>query len=34
VVLPASAMIEVEYEALVHDFEAQARKIVAHCGLQ
>lgn len=33
-VLPAGVMIEVEYEALVGDFEAQARQIVAHCGLQ
>ena len=33
-VLPAAAMLEVEYEALVEDFEPQARRIVAHCGLQ
>jgi len=32
--LPAAAMLEVEYEALVEDFEPQARRIVAHCGLQ
>ena len=33
-ILPAAAMLEVEYEALVEDFEPQARRIVAHCGLQ
>jgi hypothetical protein len=27
-------MIEVGYEALVQDLEAQARKIVAHCRVQ
>ena len=25
-------MLEVRYEALVADFEAQARRIIAHCG--
>jgi hypothetical protein len=33
-VLPEDAMLEVEYEALVRDFDTQARRIVAHCGLQ
>ncbi len=33
-IVPAAAMLEVEYEALVEDFEPQARRIVAHCGLQ
>ena len=33
-VLPAAAMLEVEYEDMVEDFEPQARLIVAHCGLQ
>ena len=33
-ILPAGAMLEVEYEALVEDFEPQARRIVEHCGLQ
>ncbi len=33
-VLPVGAMLEVEYEALVKDFDLQARRIVAHCGLQ
>jgi tetratricopeptide (TPR) repeat protein len=32
-VLPSGIMLEVEYEALVGDFEPQARRIVAHCGL-
>jgi tetratricopeptide (TPR) repeat protein len=33
-VLPAGAMLEVQYETMVEDFETQARRIVAHCGLQ
>ena len=33
-VLPAGWMLEVSYEALVDDFEHQARRIVAHCGLE
>jgi tetratricopeptide (TPR) repeat protein len=32
-VLPEGVMLEVCYEDLVGDFEAGARKIVAHCGL-
>jgi tetratricopeptide (TPR) repeat protein len=32
-VLPAGALLEVSYEALVGDFEAQARRIVTFCGL-
>jgi len=32
-VLPAGAMLEVRYEDLVADFEAQARRIVGFCGL-
>jgi tetratricopeptide (TPR) repeat protein len=32
-VLPAGAMLEVQYEELVADFEKHARGIVAHCGL-
>ncbi len=31
--LPAGVILEVQYEDLVRDFEAQARRIVAHCGL-
>ena len=27
-------MIDVDYEDMVTDFEAQARRIVAHCGLR
>jgi len=33
-VLPAGVMLEVGYEDLVADTERQARRIVAHCGLQ
>jgi tetratricopeptide (TPR) repeat protein len=33
-VLPAGAMLEVRYEALVADFESEARRLVAFCGLQ
>ncbi|MBU6297019.1 MAG: sulfotransferase [Alphaproteobacteria bacterium] len=32
-VLPEGAMLEVQYEELVSDFEAQARRIVGYCGL-
>jgi tetratricopeptide (TPR) repeat protein len=32
-VLPPGMMIEIQYEDLVDDFEAQARRIVEHCGL-
>jgi hypothetical protein len=32
-VLPEGAMLEVQYEELVADFEPQARRIVAYCGL-
>src|SRR5262249_3926494 len=32
-VLPDGVMLEVQYEELVTDFERQARRIVAHCGL-
>ena len=32
-VLPAEAMLEVRYEALVGDFEREARRIVDFCGL-
>jgi tetratricopeptide (TPR) repeat protein len=31
--LPAGAMLEVQYEDLVEDFEAQARRLLAYCGL-
>lgn len=33
-VLPEGAMLEVQYADLVNDFEAQARRIVAYCGLE
>ncbi|HUZ74716.1 MAG TPA: tetratricopeptide repeat protein [Stellaceae bacterium] len=33
-VLPAGVMLEVDYEALVDNFEANARRVVAHCGLE
>jgi tetratricopeptide (TPR) repeat protein len=32
-VLPAEAMLEVQYESLVADFESEARRLVAYCGL-
>jgi hypothetical protein len=32
-VLPEGVMLEVRYEALVEDFEQEARRIVAYCGL-
>jgi Sulfotransferase family len=32
-VLPQGVMVDVQYEELVADFEPQARRIVAHCGL-
>jgi hypothetical protein len=31
--LPAERFIEVDYERIVHDFEAEARRLVAFCGL-
>lgn len=33
-VLPPGVMLDVEYESLVRDFETEARRIVAHCGLE
>ena len=33
-VLPPNVMLEVEYEALVQDFEPHARRIVSYCGLE
>jgi tetratricopeptide (TPR) repeat protein len=33
-VLPAGVMLEVQYEDVVADLEQQARRIVAHCGLE
>jgi tetratricopeptide (TPR) repeat protein len=32
-VLPAGVMLDVQYEEVVDDLEGQARRIVAHCGL-
>ncbi len=32
-VLPGGAMLEIRYEDLVADLEGQARRILAHCGL-
>lgn len=32
-VLPSSALIEVQYETLISDFEREARRLVAFCGL-
>jgi hypothetical protein len=33
-VLPAGVMLEVQYEDVVADVERQARRVVAHCGLE
>jgi tetratricopeptide (TPR) repeat protein len=33
-VLPPERMLEVRYEDLVEDLEGQARRLVAHCGLE
>jgi len=33
-ILPQGVMLEVQYEDLVRDFEPQARRLVAHCGLE
>ncbi len=33
-VLPPGVMLDVHYESLVDDFEPQARRIIAHCGLE
>src|ERR1700746_3664577 len=32
--LPPGTMIEMDYEELVGDLEGQARRLIAHCGLQ
>jgi hypothetical protein len=32
-VLPPGVMLDVQYEELVADFEPQARRMLAHCGL-
>lgn len=32
-VLPPGVMLEVRYEEVVSDFEGQARRVIAHCGL-
>jgi tetratricopeptide (TPR) repeat protein len=32
--LPPGMMLDVQYEDLVADFEPQARRIIAHCGLE
>ena len=33
-VLPENVMLDLQYEELVNDLEGQARRIVAHCGLE
>jgi tetratricopeptide (TPR) repeat protein len=33
-VLPPGVMLEMQYEEIVNDLEQQARRIVAHCGLE
>jgi tetratricopeptide (TPR) repeat protein len=32
--IPRDVMLEVQYEELITDFEPQARRIIAHCGLE
>jgi hypothetical protein len=32
-VLPEGVMLEVDYEDTTADLEAQARRVIAHCGL-
>ena len=32
-IMPAGSILEVQYESLVESFEPEARRIVAHCGL-
>jgi len=32
-VLPKHVMLDLDYEAVVADLEGQARRIIAHCGL-
>lgn len=33
-VLPAGAILDVQYEDVVDDLEGQARRLIAHCGLE
>jgi len=33
-VIPVGTMLDIQYEELVGDFEGQARRLVAHCGLE
>jgi hypothetical protein len=33
-VLPAGRILDVQYEDVVADLESQARRILAHCGLE
>jgi tetratricopeptide (TPR) repeat protein len=33
-VIPAGVVLDVDYEELVADFEVQARRLIAHCGLE
>ena len=33
-ILPADVMLEMRYEDVVDDIEAQARRLIAHCGLE
>jgi tetratricopeptide (TPR) repeat protein len=33
-VLPTGVMLEVQYEQLITDFEGEARRMIAHCGLE
>jgi len=33
-ILPPGAMLKVQYEHLVENFESEARRIITHCGLE
>lgn len=33
-ILPDGVMLDVDYEAVVHDLEGEARRIIAYCGLE
>ena len=33
-VLPPGVMLEVQYEQLIEDLEGEARRLIAHCGLE
>jgi hypothetical protein len=32
--LPPASLLDVQYEALMNDFQAEARRLIAFCGLE